>query len=430
MKQIYLQSYFRSGYHRLMNYIYNISNHPKRQEIEKRLEIIMFFDEFGKEATQKAFKKKRSAIYLWKQKIKKSGGKLSALAPGNKAPQTTRKRKLTPEMVEFIREYRTEHPGVDQVTIKPILDAFCRANKMPCVCEATIGNVIRCLKDKHRLPDYYIRTTINGATGKLRYRRTNKKGRKKLRVGKFIPKEPGDLVQIDAIEFFLLGTKRYIITAIDIKTRFAFAYCYKTLSSLSAKDFMMKLIEVAPFGIRAMQTDNGKEFARYFDNFLSERSITHYWNYPRSPKSNTFIENFNGLIQRQYVGWHLGELDDPDEFNQGLIKYLLWYNGEKPHRSIGKIPPLLYYVNTFIGPQKSNMLVDGAETFNFLLYTLYFKHLYPVRLALLAQGFAVAQPTICVTIQPADSSINRPMRAPTMSSLASPSLSGCPWLLA
>lgn len=360
MKQIYLQSYFRSGYHRFMNYIYNISNHPKKKEIEKRLDIIKFFDEFGLEATSRAFNKKRSTIYLWKQRLRKGGGKLSALASGNKSPKTRAKRKLTDEIVRFIKDYRIAHPGTDQVTIKPTLDIFCLRSNLPCICEATIANVIKELKEKGELPDCYIKTTLDGKTGKLRFHKTNKSKKKKLRIGKYIPEDPGDLVQIDAITFFLMGTKRYIITAIDIKTRFAFAYSYKTLSSASARDFIEKLEVVAPFGIKAVQTDNGSEFAKHFDRYLTERNITHYWNYPKNPKSNCYIENFNGLIQRQYVGWHLNELIEPAEFNGGLIKYLLWYNGEKPHRSIYKLPPLLYYVNNFIGSQKSNMLVDAA----------------------------------------------------------------------
>lgn len=360
MKQIYLQSYFRSGYHRFMNYVYNIFDHPKRQEIEKRLEIIKFFDQFGDQATNRAFGKSRSTIFLWKQKIKKSGGKLSALASGNKAPKTRAKRKLTDKTVRFIKDYRLAHPGVDQATIKPALDVFCIQNNLLSVCESTIANVIKELKLKGELPDYYIKTTLDGKTGKLRFHKAGRSKKNKLRIGKYIPQDPGDLVQIDAITFFLMGTKRYIITAIDIKTRFAFAYAYKTLSSASARDFIQKLEIVAPFEIRAAQTDNGKEFAKHFDEYLGQRDITHYWNYPKNPKSNCYIENFNGLIQRQYVGWHLGELIVPDEFNKGLIQYLLWYNGEKPHRSICKLPPLLYYVNNFIGSQKSNMLVDAA----------------------------------------------------------------------
>lgn len=362
MKQIYLQSYFRSGYHRFMDYICNVSNHPKKEEIEKRLEIIKFFDEFGEKATARAFSKKRSTVYLWKQKLEKEGRRLSALASGDKAPKTRAKRKQTLEMVKFVKDYRLEHPGADQTTIKPALDVFCLDNNLPLVCEATIANTIRELKDKGELPDYYLRTTINGRTGKLKYRRVGRPRRKKLRLGNYIPKDPGDLIQIDAITFFLMGTKRYIITAIDIKTRFAFAYCYKTLSSSSARDFIQKLEIVAPFTIKAVQTDNGSEFAKHFDDYLTQRNIIHFWNYPNYPKANCYIENFNGLIQRQYVGWHMDELIEPDEFNPGLIKYLLWYNGEKPHRSIGKLPPLLYYVNNFIGSQKSNMLVEGAVT--------------------------------------------------------------------
>jgi len=359
MRQIYLQSFFRSGYHRFMNYIYNISNHKKKEEIEKRLEIIKFFDKYGQDATQEAFLKKRSTIYLWKQKLRKEGGKLSALAPGDKAPKNRSKRKVTTGMIEFVRLYRISHPGSDKTTIKPALDVYCAKNNLSFVCESTIGNIIKELKDNNKLPDYYVRTTINGVTGKLKYRKIGQTKKKKLRVGSFVPQNPGGLVQIDAMTFFLLKTKRYIITAIDLKTRFAFAYCYKTLSSSSAKDFIQKL-GVAPFEINSAQTDNGKEFAKHFDDYLKQRNITHYWNYPNYPKANSFVENFNGLIQRQYIGWHMDDLYDVDSFNQGLIRYLLWYNGEKPHRSIGKLPPLLYYVNNFISSQKSNMSLAGA----------------------------------------------------------------------
>jgi len=113
-------------------------------------------------------------------------------------------------------------------------------------------------------------------------------------------------MQIDAISIFQNGTKRYIICALDLVTRFAFAYCHKTLSSSSARDFMIKLEDVIPFAIKAIKTDNGAEFHKFFDQYLREKGITHYWNYPKYPKGNAFVERFNGLIQSQYVGWHIG----------------------------------------------------------------------------------------------------------------------------
>lgn len=370
MQQIQLDSAFRRGYSSLMKYISNISHLDKKVQsaIYRRLDILEFFDEFGLKATIKAFKTQRSTLYLWRQKLRESGGQLLSLTPGSKAPKIRSKRKLTADSIKFIKDYRISHPGVDQVTIKPHLDAFCRVNGLPTVCEATIATVIRELKEKGELPSYYIKTTINGRTGNLKYRRVGQAKKRKLRLGNYTPRDPGDLVQIDAITFFIYGVRRHIITAIDVKTKFAFALAYKTLSSSTARDFLQKLEKVAPFTIRAVQTDNGSEFMKHFDTYLAAEGITHFWNYPRYPKANAYIENFNGLIQRQYVGWHLDDLLNPDDFNKGLVRYLLWYNGEKPHRSICKLPPLLYYVNNFINPEKSNMLLDGAVSllfFNF-----------------------------------------------------------------
>lgn len=359
MRQIYLQSYFKRGYNRLMKYISNIAHLPAKDRavILERLKIIEFFEEFGEDATKKAFSKGRSTIYLWKQKVKSTGGYLSSLKSDSKAPKTRAKRKTNNDIINFVFEYRKSHPGVDKVTIKSALDAFCLCLGIDTVSESTIGRIIEDLKEKGLLPDYYIRTTINGKTGQLKVRSVSKNKTVKQRIGSYQPKEPGDVVQIDAIEIFLDGIKRYILCALDIKTRFAFAYAYKTLSSKSARDFMQKLQMIAPFIIKHIQTDNGKEFHKYFDEYLKTQKIIHFWNYPKSPKMNTFVERFNGLIQRQYVGWHLADIHEPDEFNPGLVEYLKWYNTEKPHRSIGKIPPLLYYVNNFVNDtKKSNML--------------------------------------------------------------------------
>jgi len=369
MKQIYLQSYFKSGYNRFIKYISNIAHlKPDVQAvIKERLKIIGFFEKFGEETTKAAFGKGRSAIYLWKQKVKKSGGYLSALSPCSKAPKTHPKRVRSQEIEEFILQYRINHPGVDKLTIKPALDAFCLSTGIKTVSESTIGRIIEDLKRQGKLPNYYIRTTINGKTGKLKYKSLNKSKVKKQRIDSYKPKTAGDVVQVDAVTIFLIGIKRYIICAVDIKTRFAFAYAYKTLSSKTAKDFMEKLQRIAPFKISHIQTDNGSEFHKYFDQYLKTQNIIHFWNYPKCPKANSYVERFNGVFQKQYVGWHLDKLYEPNLFNQGLMKYLIWYNTEKPHRSIGKISPLLYYIINFLSPQKSNML--WTATFSCILST-------------------------------------------------------------
>ena len=127
MQQIYVESYYRSGYSRFMQYLDDVTGHPQRQVIEQRVEIIKFFDDYGEEATRRAFGKSRSTIYLWKQKLKKAGGKLSALAPGDRTPIHKRHRVVHPFIESFIVEYRTAHPGADKTTITPALNEACSA---------------------------------------------------------------------------------------------------------------------------------------------------------------------------------------------------------------------------------------------------------------------------------------------------------------
>lgn len=354
MQQIYIESYFRSGYTRFMNYISNISTHPDKKIIEERLKILEFFDEFGTDATKKAFDKGRSTLFLWKKTLKEDGGRLSALAPKKTKPKHFRQSMISPDINHFIKDYRLIHPGVGKETIKAELDHYCQREELPLVSESTIGRIIKKLKEHSLIP----------RTNKLSYyaKSENFKERlvlkkKKLRRKGYLPDSPGDLVQIDSIVIFTNGLKRYLVTAIDVKSRFAFALAYNNHTSLSARDFMTKLREVAPFPIRRVQTDNGSEFHQHFRGYLEDQNIPQFFNYPRKPKSNAYIERFNRTIQEQYVSWHLPDLEDINNFNLNLMEYLLWYNTTRPHKSLQRIPPLKYFIDNYItNTNQSNML--------------------------------------------------------------------------
>jgi transposase InsO family protein len=98
----------------------------------------------------------------------------------------------------------------------------------------------------------------------------------------------------------------------------------------------------APFKVERVQTDNGSEFEKYFSNYVNEQQITHYHNYPRSPKSNAFIERFNRTIKEQFVynNWEL--LNDKDAFEIKLKDYINWYNNCKVHKGINFMTPVQY----------------------------------------------------------------------------------------
>jgi transposase InsO family protein len=353
MQQIYIESYFK-GYKKLIGYIDKIEG-LNNEEIHQRLKVMAFFDTYGAQATKEAFGVARSTVFLWKKKLKQGQGNLSALASASKAPHKKRTREVSQSVVQFIKEYRNMHPGVGKEIIKPALDDFCVKNKLKTVSSSTIGRVLNELKVKGCIIDFKPKQSYYARSGRF-IQREKTRIKKQRRPKGYKPKHPGDLVQLDSVHRFVNGVKRYLITAIDVKTRFGFSYAYPHLSSDSARDFMEKFSQVCPFAIRKIQTDNGLEFAKHFQAYIQKQNMTHYYSYPRHPQSNAYVERFNRTLSEYFIKWHEEDLTDIKSFNNKLMDFCLWYNIEKPHKGLNKLPPLKYYVNEFVKqPSQSNM---------------------------------------------------------------------------
>ena len=302
-----------------------LKDHP---EIEERLKIINFFGKYGLSATKDAFSVSRASIYRWKKKLKETNGRLWGLKNDSRKPHNTRRMYIEPEIYQFIVNLREEYPRLSKDKIKPLLDEFCLKNGFSSISASTVGKVIK----RNNLFFY------------LKSRRKQTKKAKKRLFG-YEVNDIGDLVQIDSITRFHNGIKRYLITAIEVKSKFAFAYAYKSLSSRSAADFLEKLIKVAPFSIKAIQTDNGSEFLNQADKLMDKRGIVHFFTYPKSPKSNAFVERFNRSIQEEFIDHRREDLAyNFLLFNQVLMDYLLFYNTKRIHCSLGNIVPMDYII--------------------------------------------------------------------------------------
>ncbi|MDR0645850.1 MAG: DDE-type integrase/transposase/recombinase [Elusimicrobiota bacterium] len=103
-------------------------------------------------------------------------------------------------------------------------------------------------------------------------------------------------MQADSVHLCSDGINKYLLTAIDIKSRFACSESYNSLNSKNAQDFMQKLQMTATFKINRVQTDNGKEFEKHFHDCLKDNNLIHYHNYPKCPKSNAYVERFNRTL--------------------------------------------------------------------------------------------------------------------------------------
>jgi transposase InsO family protein len=228
----------------------------------------------------------------------------------------------------------------DPYLSKDKLSVLMKADRVATLSASTIGRMLTDLKRQGVLPkkpnlSYYAKTDT--------FREKTLIKRKKLRSSK----HEGGLVKADSIVRFTDGIKRYVVTAIDKETKFAFAYAYKNHSSNAATDFMKKFKEVAPVSLTHVQTDNGSEFAKHFDVFLNQEGIVHFHTYPRCPKMNSEIERFNRTLSDAFIKRHRLLLAyDIDRFNELLIEWLLWYNTRRPHWTLGLISPLQYICGT------------------------------------------------------------------------------------
>jgi transposase InsO family protein len=298
-------------------------------EVERRVKILKFWDKHGEKATTDAFGVSRRTLYRWQRVLKQSKGKLPALDPKSTAPLGRRKRVYDPAYLEAILTLRRDHHRIGKKKIAVFLH----------VSESYAGRTLSDLKSRGLLPAYR-HVSLSGKTGRMIER--HPVYRKKIRR----PKEKRG-IEIDTIVRFTDGIKRYVYTAIDVQRKFAFAGAYTNHSSASATDFLGKLREVAPFSITEIQSDNGSEFAHLFRDACATLRITHYHTYPHSPKMNGTIERFNRTLSEDCIMRYRSVLrDDLLRFNTLLVEWLLWYNLERPHESLGMRSPMQYIVST------------------------------------------------------------------------------------
>ena len=311
-----------------------------------RNRILKFFELHGLNATLDAFAISKSTLYNWQKAYKDNG--LRGLIPLPTTPLNNRQSSVPRELEEFIINYRRLYPRVSQDTIKPALDKYCLDNKLPSISTATIGRLIKKLKTQGKIS---LRNKVRSSAKTGQILQTYKHVRHKLRRKDYMPLCAGNLLQADSIKIRFNGEYKYLLTAIDLRSRFAFVKPAQTLNSLSAKNFFEDLKNLAPFKVERVQTDNGSEFDKYFADFVKKEHIIHYHNYPRSPKSNAFIERFNRTLKEQFIynNWEL--LNNNAEFEKQLKVYINWYNNCKVHKGINFMTPVQYLKNH----QKSNM---------------------------------------------------------------------------
>jgi len=343
------------GFSGLYNYgLRRYPNYMITKEAKQRVKILLFWKKYGLQATTDAYGAKQSTLYLWWKTYKDNGYKITSLNPCSQARAKNNKREVHPLIIKEIKRLRLKVcPNMGKAKIKKDLDIFCKKNKLPIYSESKIGRIIKEKKIYYHRQKVYHNGTV----------KVIKKKKKKRKPSNLAINNPGDLIEIDVVVRFVGQMKRYVVTAVDVHSRYSFALCYTKHNSLCARDFIKKLEKVFPYKIKAIQTDNGSEFHKYFMQYLEKRKIVHYWNYKGQPYKQGHIEKFNRTIQEEFIDQNEMWFDDVDEFNEKMLEWIIWYNTKRYHWGLNLMSPVDYLINNNL---VSNMRWTNTPFFIFL----------------------------------------------------------------
>ena len=235
-----------------------------------REKVLDHAQRFGIRSAIDAYGMCERTIKYWRKKLRESHGVIAQMASHTTRPIHTRKEKTPQRVKEYIRDLKRSKPKLGKEKIVELVRVDCEYKLSP----STVWNIIEYWKKRGEIPDR-VRYSFRGDTGRLIIHKPKKNKKKQRRHG-YIPSEPGDLIQVDTIVIYILGKKYYILTAIDVFTRLAYAFVSSSHSSRVAEEFLRALPEIFKYAIKRVQTDNGSEFAKCFDDACELLKITHF----------------------------------------------------------------------------------------------------------------------------------------------------------
>lgn len=268
----------------------------------------------------------RNTFYLWKGKFNPKNISSLEFDTKTRRPHSLREMTTNPVTLQKIYDIRLDDPEKSKYEIHEELK-----REGVVVAHNTIQKVI----NRH----YELRNVNHKVKARSHRKRSiaRVKAARKLR-----DKHLGSLVQIDTKHLYILGKRFYLFVAVDCKSRLGYTCCYKTGSSMSAADFLLKVIKYFPFPVKAVNTDNGSEYLLNFHKLCKNLNIKHYFTYPHTPKMNGRVERLIQTVQYEYFNYQDDLLPNIDEINKRCKIFNIKYNTKRFHQALGYRTPREY----------------------------------------------------------------------------------------
>jgi len=327
---------------------------------EHRLSVLELAKELGNVA--EACRRRgldRTSFYEWKRRFQTHGFEgLKDLPPIHKShPQAT-----PPETVERIRALALEHPAYGCNRLEAMLALEGRR-----VSSITIQKILndnglgtrvdRWLALEKANADQAIEITPEQAA-------FLEKLNPCFRERHVESSAPGELLSADT---FFVGNlkgvgKVYLHAVVDTYGSYAFGFLHVSKQPEAAVAVLHN--DVLPFyraldlPVKAVLTGNGREFcgteSHPYELYLGLNGIGHRRTKVRTPKTNGFVERFNGTVLDEFFRVKMRDTfyDGVEALQADLDAWLVHYNTERPHlgyRNQGRRP--IETINSFVSQE-------------------------------------------------------------------------------
>jgi putative transposase len=146
-----------------------------------------------------------------------------------------------------------------------------------------------------------------------------------------------DFVHIDTV----LLRRIYALVVIEHGTRRVHlagitGYPDATWTTQAARNFLMDLGERAA-SVKFLIRDRAGQFTSSFDAVFTAEGIRILRSPPQAPRANAICERMIGTLRREFLDQLL--IVNERHLRRVLTEYLQHYNGARPHRTLGQLPP-------------------------------------------------------------------------------------------
>jgi len=287
----------------------------------------------------------RKTFYKWQKKYDPNN--LYTLEDQSRAPIKVRQPEITPEQKLRIIQLRKKYIRYSKIKLAKI---YLR----------DYNELISSWKIQRVIQQYQLYYHPR-KTAKITHKRLTAIKKKRITQLKKKPRN-GFLICLDAIEIRWNNLKRYIFTGIDSFSKVAFARMYQNANSYNAADFLNRLLYLIDDRIENIQTDNGSEFGKYFNQACQKMALARYYNRPHTPKDNPVNERFNKTLEDEFI--NLGNFTpDVVSFNQNLTNWLIEYNFRRPHQALNYETPIKFNNSVKVSPMYPSSTSTGQTIF-------------------------------------------------------------------